>query len=252
MKKREIFEKVEQAWSADALLYNQGIQNQLARRRDVEHWKTELTRVLGKEPRKVLDVGCGPGFFTVLLSSLGHDVTAMDGAPGMVECARNNVEQLGKKARVYLGDAVKLEEEKEESFDVILSRDVVWTLYSPEEAFCRWKALLKEGGCVVIYDGDYRRDNSSLRYKVLKGISDLVKKVTEKGKAKPNHASTENGFDQLPMTKNPRPSHDKELLEKTGFSRVEVTADRFRNTPFRMEFWKYGYQGKKFRVIAQK
>nr|WP_269851743.1 methyltransferase domain-containing protein [Methanosarcina horonobensis] len=46
---------------------------------------------------------------------------------------------------MYKGDAVLLDKEKENSFDAIVSRDVVWTLYDPEKAFMRWKNLLKPG-----------------------------------------------------------------------------------------------------------
>ena len=47
-----------------------------------------------------------------------------------------------------------------------------------------------------------------------------------------------------------RPERDLELLQKAGYSRVEVKPDRFRNSPLPPDFWKYGYQGKRFRIIA--
>jgi len=148
---------------------------------------------------------------------------------------------------------VLLDKEKEDSLDAIISRDVVWTLYDPEKAFIRWKNLLKAGGKIVIYDGDYRRDQSSLRYYVLKLISDLINLFMERKHRKKNqHNSPGNGFEQLPMIRHKRPQYDRELLLKAGFSKVEVTKDCFRNSPLRLEFWRYGYQGKKFRVIAYK
>lgn len=54
------------------------------------------------------------------------------------------------------------------------------------------------------------------------------------------------------MIRHKRPQYDRELLLKAGFSKVEVTKDCFRNSPSHLEFWRYGYQGKKFRVIAYK
>ena len=112
----------------------------------------------------VLDVGCGPGFFTIMLARLKHNVTSVDGAEGMVERARINIKKEALNTKIYKGDAVLLDKEKEASLDAIVSRDVVWTLYDPEKAFIRWKNLLKTDGKIVIYDGDYRRDQSSLRY----------------------------------------------------------------------------------------
>ena len=42
-------------------------------------WQDEIISNLpDKEHLKVLDVGCGPGFFSVILASLGHDVVGID------------------------------------------------------------------------------------------------------------------------------------------------------------------------------
>ncbi|AKB78913.1 hypothetical protein MSHOH_2430 [Methanosarcina horonobensis HB-1 = JCM 15518] len=248
-----VFEQIETAWSADAGSYDQVIQKQLSNKKDVKHWQDELCLVLGEEPLNVLDVGCGPGFFTIMLARLKHNVTSVDGAEGMVERVRINIKKEALNAKVYKGDAVLLDKEKENSFDAIVSRDVVWTLYDPEKAFMRWKNLLKPGGKIVIYDGNYRRDQSSLRYYVLKLTSDLINLFTEgKYRKKQQHSSAGIGFEQLPMIRHRRPQYDRELLLKAGFSKVEVTKDRFRNSPLRLEFWRYGYQGEKFRVIAYK
>ena len=248
-----IFEQVEKAWSADSADYDNLIQKQLRNQKDVEHWQNELKSVLGEKKLRVLDVGCGPGFFSVMLARLGHRVTSVDGAEGMIECALRNAKKEGLNIDVYLGDAVLLDREQEESFDAIVSRDVVWTLYDPEKAFLRWKSLLKPDGKIVIYDGDYRRDQSSPQYYLLKITSTVITFFTEgPGRRKRNHDTDQNGFDKLPMISHKRPQKDRELLLKIGFEKVETTSDRFRNNPSRMEFWKYGYQGKKFRVIAYK
>jgi len=41
----------------------------------------------------------------------------------------------------------------EGTFDVVISRHVVWTLTDPSKAISNWKRLLKPGGRVVIIDG---------------------------------------------------------------------------------------------------
>lgn len=250
---KTIFEQVEKAWSADSADYDTLIQKQLKNQKDVAHWQSELKTVLGEKPLRVLDVGCGPGFFSVMLARLGHSVTAVDGAEGMVECALRNAKKEGLNVDVYLGDVILLDREKEESFDAIVSRDVVWTLYDPEKAFRRWSSLLKADGKIVIYDGDYRRDQSSLRYFILKLASNGITFFTEGFKRhERQHGTAGNGFEKLPMIRHKRPQKDRELLLQVGFERTETTSDRFRNSPGRIEFWKYGYQGKKFRVIAYK
>jgi SAM-dependent methyltransferase len=248
-----LFEKVEWAWSQDSGEYDELIQRQLRRKRDVEHWQGELQSVLGTDCHEVLDLGCGPGFFSILLLGLGYAVSSIDGAEGMVEQARKNITAAKFEPRVALGDAVALDQYKPGSLDAIVSRDVVWTLYDPEQAFVRWKELLREGGKVVIYDGNYRYDHGSLKYRLGKGISDIVKFCVEGKKAfARQHHTADNGFAELPMVRCRRPGRDLELLRKAGYSRAEAQPDRFRNSPLRLEFWKYGYQGKRFRIVAYK
>ena len=53
--------------------YDRIVSRELHNPRDVDHWRHELDTRLGDEPRDVLDVGCGPGFFSIMLSlSLIH------------------------------------------------------------------------------------------------------------------------------------------------------------------------------------
>ena len=51
-------------------------------------WQDEIIANLpDKEHLKILDVGCGPGFFSVILSSLGHDVIGIDLTESMIQKA---------------------------------------------------------------------------------------------------------------------------------------------------------------------
>ncbi|RDH79771.1 class I SAM-dependent methyltransferase [Mycolicibacterium moriokaense] len=57
---------------------------------------------------KVLDVGCGTGEHTILLTRLGYDVLGVDFAPEAVEQARRNAEAKGVDARFEAADATRL------------------------------------------------------------------------------------------------------------------------------------------------
>jgi SAM-dependent methyltransferase len=248
-----MFEEIEARWSEGAEGYNDIVREQLANKRDVAHWLKELHACLGdKERQKVLDVGCGPGFFSIMLARLGHEVTSIDGAEGMVACARQNFAAEGKKINLYLGDAVTLEREKNCSLDAIVSRDVVWTLYDPEKAFARWHEVLKPGGKVIIFDGNYRRGICSLKLSAWQILSIILVFITEKRVWGKGSRDGDAAMSQLPLPKVERPAKDEELLRKTGYSIIRVAPDVYRNSFRRLEYWKYGYQGKKFVVIAQK
>jgi SAM-dependent methyltransferase len=77
----------------------------------------ELERA-GQFRGKVLDVGCGTGEHTILLSMLGYDVLGLDFAPEAVEQARRNADAKGAVARFEVADAMNLPGEPR--YDTIL------------------------------------------------------------------------------------------------------------------------------------
>src|SRR3954451_23088959 len=57
---------------------------------------------------KVLDVGCGTGEHTILLTRLGYDVLGVDLSPHAIEQARANAAVKGVDARFEVADAMNL------------------------------------------------------------------------------------------------------------------------------------------------
>jgi SAM-dependent methyltransferase len=62
----------------------------------------------GRIHSKVLDVGCGTGEHTILLTRLGYDVLGVDAAPTAIEQARANAAEKGVDARFEVADAMNL------------------------------------------------------------------------------------------------------------------------------------------------
>ena len=62
----------------------------------------------GRIRGKVLDVGCGTGEHTILLTRLGYDVLGVDSAPTAIEQARENAAEKGVDARFEVADAMNL------------------------------------------------------------------------------------------------------------------------------------------------
>jgi len=63
----------------------------------------------GRLGGSVLDVGCGTGEHTILLTRLGYDVLGVDASERAVELARDNAERQGVAARFAVADAMRLE-----------------------------------------------------------------------------------------------------------------------------------------------
>jgi SAM-dependent methyltransferase len=184
---------------------------------------------------------------------LGYNVKAIDGSLGMVECAKRNLIADGKKANVFCEDATLLPNDEVNSYDAIISRDVVWTLYNPEKAFKRWKKLLKPGGKIIIYDGNYSREVFNFKTILWKFFAHIIILLTEfRWQKKTEHSFEDDVFEKLYMRTKERPKEDVELLKKVGFSNIQVEDDDYRNSFSNLEYWKYGYQGKKFKVSVIK
>ena len=124
-----------------------------------ERWKEQLKRLLAANQNlKVLDIGTGPGFFSIILEELGYTtITAIDVSNKMLEVAKENIQQYGKEhssIQLIQMDAQKLEFDSE-SFDIIVSRNLTWNLEKPQQAYSEWLRVLKPNGSLFIFDANW-------------------------------------------------------------------------------------------------
>lgn len=118
-------------------------------------WWKEISAYLPKgRPLQILDVGTGSGFFAILLAEKGHQVTGIDLTPSMIEEAEKLAQSQGTEARFFVMDA-ECPEFADESFDVVISRNLTWTLPHPDKAYEQWSRVLKKGGILLNFDADY-------------------------------------------------------------------------------------------------
>ena len=101
-----------------------------------------------------LDVGCGTGFLAFELAARGHRVTGVDFAPAMIAEARRKAAERGISVRLQEGDAEQLPFGAA-SFDLVISRHLLWTLPHPEAAIDEWIRVLRPGGRLVVVDGQF-------------------------------------------------------------------------------------------------
>lgn len=147
-------------WTGRSAGYSKVNQTELATAQR-EKWKSCLYKeIAGHFPGKdlhglrVLDVGTGPGFFAILLCEMGLSVTAVDLTPAMLEEARRNAGNLAEKIRFLEMNAEELDF-PDDSFDVIVSRNLTWNLPHPEQACAEWARVLKPGGLLLNFDANW-------------------------------------------------------------------------------------------------
>ena len=195
-----------------------------------ERWKEQLKRLLSANQNvKILDIGTGPGFFTIILEELGYiTITAIDVSEKMLEVAKENIQKYGKEnssIQLIQMDAQKLEF-KSESFDIIVSRNLTWNLEKPQQAYSEWLRVLKSNGTLLIFDANW--------YAFLQNES-LAKEFEEKRKRAIEEKLEDywqgEGVDeekmdwivqQLPLTYQQRPQWDIEYFSTQEGISVEM------------------------------
>ncbi len=121
-------------------------------------WMKEMGQHLSKKKScRILDVGTGCGFFAILLAKEGYDVEGIDLTAAMIKRAEELAFEEGVSVPFHVMDAESLEY-PDESFDIVIARNLTWTLPNPEKAYCEWLRVLKKGGMLLNYDGDYGKE----------------------------------------------------------------------------------------------
>lgn len=194
-----------------------------------DNWTSFLTKMISerfpdRSPSeiRVLDVGAGPGFISIILAEAGYAVTAYDFSQEMLLEARVNAGSLADKIDFVQGDATEPIFEKE-SFDVVFSRNLTWNLAQPEETYRQWISLLKPKGMMLVFDANwysYLVDKNKLEEYNQDRLN-----VAEHGLGDYNIG---NDFDKmeaiamtLPMTKRNRPAWDVNFLQEQNAGTVE-------------------------------
>lgn len=120
-------------------------------------WERAWASALPPAPADVLDVGCGTGHVTRLYAELGHRVTGIDLAEGMVARARDVVAAEPTPAivpTIEIGDAVT-PDFAAASFDAVCARYVLWTLRENDVALANWRRILRPGGTLAVVDSTW-------------------------------------------------------------------------------------------------
>lgn len=215
--KSKLENRIVKYWSERSqLFYEQRIRelhDDIAKR-----WMAQIYRYIPEGKKlHILDAGCGAGFFSVLLAKEGHTVTGIDLTENMVTLAKRLAEEEHVSCNFEMMDAQNLDF-ADESFDMIISRNLTWTLPDAKRAYAEWLRVLVPGGSLLNFDADYGKDNCA-----------------DKANLPEHHAHNLLGDDmlreceeikqQLDITRHKRPYWDIALLESLGVSDFRISLD---------------------------
>lgn len=180
-----------------------------------ERWLGEIRRKLpaGKK-LKILDVGCGSGFFSILLAKLGHEVTGTDLTPEMIVNSKQLAKEENVSCRFLVMDAEKLEFE-DGSFDVVISRNLTWTLPHVKEAYGEWMRVLKAEGILLNFDANYGASNFA-------DTSELPDSHAHHTLGEDMMQECEEIKRQLPISSRVRPAWDVETLGQMEIEEISI------------------------------
>jgi ubiquinone/menaquinone biosynthesis C-methylase UbiE len=142
-------------WDRRAASFDQDFGHSIHTPAERAAWDRILDLVLlSRAGLDVLDAGCGTGFLSFELAARGHRVTGVDFAPAMLAEARRKAAERGVSIRFEEADAEQLPFAPG-SFDLAISRHLLWTLPHPEAAIDEWIRVLRPEGRLIVVDGQF-------------------------------------------------------------------------------------------------
>jgi SAM-dependent methyltransferase len=138
-------------WDEEALTFDEAPDHGLADPLTRAAWRDLLLAHLPAAPARIADLGCGTGTLSVLLAQEGYDVHGVDLSPAMIQRARAKAEGVAGTT-FAVGDAAA-PDLPTGTFDVVLSRHVLWALPDPAAGLRRWCDLLAPGGRLLLVEG---------------------------------------------------------------------------------------------------
>lgn len=220
-----IQQEIKNYWEGEAVSYSESIQEELSSFKR-QAWIDLINQYAPKKERmKVLDIGTGPGFFPVLLAGEGHEVTAIDCTENMIREASQNLAAAGLQADLRVMDSHELDF-ADNCFDLVINRNVTWTLHDPKTAYRQWYRVLKPGGRLMVFDSNFaqRHVDEALNEK----YESAIKAANEKGFFRKGHVDQQEG-DRLTkllyLTKEKRPQWDMNEFYEVGFKKIIMDQD---------------------------
>lgn len=124
----------------------------------IRRWFQNPRKILGpyiKEGMTVLDMGCGPGFFSVEMAELvgkSGRVIAVDLQEGMLRKLKDKIQGTELEKRIVLHQCKKNNIGVSQPVDFVLAFYMLHEIPNPEEFFKEIQSILKPNGQIIIVE----------------------------------------------------------------------------------------------------
>jgi SAM-dependent methyltransferase len=143
----DALDRIAAYWDVDSATYDNSPTHHPGAGIEQAAWSGVLDRLLPARPAKVLDVGAGTGFASLLAARLGYEVTAVDVATGMLDRLRAKAAARDLPLTVVQARADRLPEGR---WDAVMSRHLVWTLPDPLGTLRCWRDAVPDGRLLLL------------------------------------------------------------------------------------------------------
>ena len=224
----KLLDEIESYWNTRTEGYSEVNHKELAGTQK-NAWLKLLTSYFPDKPKeeiRILDIGTGPGFFPVILAEAGYKVDAVDYTEGMLEKAKENAGELCKNIHFQRMDAQKLEF-ADNTFDIVISRNLTWNLEHPDVAYSEWVRVLKAGGRLLNFDANWY---GYLYEEEQRKAYENDRKNVESNSLDDHYLCTdiermERIALQVPLSKIHRPQWDVKTLRNTGLMGIHTDTE---------------------------
>ncbi|OPY51755.1 MAG: hypothetical protein A4E49_02157 [Methanosaeta sp. PtaU1.Bin112] len=169
--------------------------------------------------RSALDVGTGAGFLSFILIDMGIDAIGMDLSRGMLSQAKEASSHQRFHLELCQADAESLPF-RSSSFDMVVSRHLLWTLPDPARALNEWMRILRPGGRILAIDGNWF--DPSPKKRLARGISNLLSSRSQNRNPIPFQKFYQPIEKHLPLYQKSEPNRCHALFEASGLKDVAI------------------------------
>jgi len=100
--------------------------------------------------KKMLELGCGPGWLSNFLSKMEYDVSGADISPGMIDVAKRKAREEKLNTDFFVNDIENIVENQVGKNDVVIFYDALHHCSNDERAMQAAYAYLKPGGVLIL------------------------------------------------------------------------------------------------------